>query len=283
VAYILVLVSIVVLVLYVHHIGQALRVSSLIELVGTDTRALLERLYPDPGRRVGAEHDVVAASHSGVVNHIGHRELVETACEAGCRLELVPALGEFVPAGAPLFRVRGDAARLDHDRAVAGVVLGLERTLSQDAAYGFRLLVDIAERSLSNSPYEDPTTAVQAIDRLHDCLRQMAPRPFPSGEHTDDEGRVRLVVPSMDWSAYVHLAFDEIRQAGASSPQVARRIEAALRDLRAVAPPERVGVLDEQLRLLEARTAELVSDRELRFALTPDRQGIGIRANSAPN
>ena len=38
-AFVLVLASIAVLVMYVHHIGQALRVSALIELVGDDTRA----------------------------------------------------------------------------------------------------------------------------------------------------------------------------------------------------------------------------------------------------
>ena len=38
--FVLVLVSIAVLVVYVHHIGQALRVSALIELVGNETRAL---------------------------------------------------------------------------------------------------------------------------------------------------------------------------------------------------------------------------------------------------
>jgi uncharacterized membrane protein len=44
-AFVLVLVSIAVLVMYVHHIGQSLRVSSLIELVGKDTRKLLDRPY----------------------------------------------------------------------------------------------------------------------------------------------------------------------------------------------------------------------------------------------
>ena len=48
-AFVLVLVSIAVLVVYVHHIGKALRVSALIELVGKDTRALLDRIYPDKG------------------------------------------------------------------------------------------------------------------------------------------------------------------------------------------------------------------------------------------
>ena len=50
-AFVLVLISIAVLVMYVHHIGQALRVSALIELVGKDTRKLLDRKYPDRGSR----------------------------------------------------------------------------------------------------------------------------------------------------------------------------------------------------------------------------------------
>src|SRR4029079_2060653 len=121
-------------------------------------------------------------------------------------------------AGAPLFEVRGESAALHDDEVTDLVVLSLERTLEQDVAYGLRLLVDIAERSLSDSPFQDPTTAVQAIDRLHDCLRHLARRPFPTGEHRDAQGEVRLRVPVMGWDDYVHLAFDEIRIAGAGSP-----------------------------------------------------------------
>ena len=111
-----------------------------------------------------------------------------------------------------------------------------------------RLLVDIAERSLSESPFQDPTTAVQAIDRLHDILRQLARRPFPDGRVHDEDGEIRLLVKTMTWENYVHLAFDEIRMAGAGSPQVSRRLVAALMDLRRVALPERIEVLDEQRR-----------------------------------
>ena len=48
-SYLLVLASIAALVIYVHHIGQSLRVSALIELVGHDTRKLVDRQYPDAG------------------------------------------------------------------------------------------------------------------------------------------------------------------------------------------------------------------------------------------
>ena len=122
------------------------------------------------------------------------------------------------------------------------VELGLERTLDEDVAYGFRMLVDVAERSLSESPFLDPTTAVQSIDRLHDGLRQLAVRVIPDGRRYDDAGRLRLTVPTMDWDAYVHLAFDEIRLVGAGSPQVSRRLIAAFDRpdrLRAARSPSR--------------------------------------------
>ena len=80
-------------------------------------------------------------------------------------------MGEFVPAGAALFRGHGEPTDLD-ERRVSECRAGLERTLDEDIAYGIRLLVDIAERSLSDSPYQDPTTAVQAIDRLEDALHR---------------------------------------------------------------------------------------------------------------
>ena len=74
-AFVLVLVSIAVLVMYVHHIGQSLRVSSLIELVGKDTRKLIDRIYPDKGPALEPEPGaprVVRARKSGVVTAIGY-------------------------------------------------------------------------------------------------------------------------------------------------------------------------------------------------------------------
>ena len=221
-AFVLIIASIAVLVLYVHHIGQSLRVSALIELVGSDTRRLLDRRYPasaDSWPDNGSTDRVVTARKSGVIVKIGYEELVEQARAADCELELVPSLGVFVPADAVLFRVHGDGTDLDRGRLHAALMIKLEPTLDEDVAYGVRLLVDIAERSLAESAFQDPTTAVQAIDRIHDVLRQLVRRPFPDGRYRDEAGVVRLVVPTMSWDAYVHLAFDEIRMAGAGSPR----------------------------------------------------------------
>lgn len=279
VSYLLVLVSIAMLVLYVDHIGRSLRVSSLIELVGDDTRRLLDERYPDalPGTE-SDPHEIVATA-SGVVVGIKRERLLELAVAGDCVLVVVPALGSFVPAGAPLVRVEGGGAALDRDGVADAIRTGLERTLDEDVAYGFRMLVDVAERALSDSPFLDPTTAVQAIDRIHDGLRQLVVREMPDGHLRDDGDRVRVRITTMTWEAFVDLAFTEIRLAGAQSPQVSRRLTAALEDLLTIAPDDRRAALEEQLDLLRTAVADAPLDpRDRATALEADVQGIGVAA-----
>ena len=280
VAYVLVLTSIAMLVMYVHHIGRSLRVSALIELVGNDTRRLLDEFYPDVMSAEEPDEHEILAPRSGVLIAVDRQRLIGIATAADCILHVVPAVGGFVPAGATLIRVEGDPRHLDREGALAALHSGLERTLDEDVAYGFRMLVDMGERSLSESAFLDPTTAVQCIDGLHDGLRQLANRRLPDGSLHDDEGHVRVTIPAMSWAAYVHLAFDELRLAGASSPQVSRRLVAALCDLPEVAPVERRAVLADQLRLLTAEIRH--SDRDdadREMAAEPDGQGIGAALN----
>ena len=279
VAYVLVLISIAMLVLYVDHIGRSLRVSSLIELVGDDTRRLLDDQYPEMLSDARASPSVIAAAASGVVTSIDRDRLVGLAESADCVLHVVPAVGSFVPAGASLLTIEGPVDRLDRGTAAHCVELGLERTLDEDVGYGFRMLVDVAERSLSESPFLDPTTAVQSIDRLHDGLRQLSVRVIPDGRHHDDAGNLRLTVPTMDWDSYVHLAFDEIRLAGAASPQVSRRLVAALTDLIDYAPSDRRPALVEQLELLQGAICKLPRDgTDLHRSAVADGQGLGAGA-----
>lgn len=283
VAYLLALASFAALLLYVHHTGQSLRVAGLIDLVGDDLRDELDERYdePIPGEAADPVPDAIAADEPGVVCKVDAEGLVELATAADCRLELVPMMGDFVPFGAPLIRIEGDATRLDRAAASRAIVLGAERTHTRDPAYGFRKLVDIAERSITE-PFDDPTTAVQAIDRLHDCLRQLSGRRLTSGEWHDRDGVLRLRARQITWEGYVRLAFEELTLAGAGSPQVARRLFAALDDLLAVAPAERRPPLERQRELLVTAVEEAYGDwRQAAMAQVPDIQGIGSGADVA--
>jgi uncharacterized membrane protein len=287
VAYVLVVISVMVLVSYVHHIGQALRAASLIESVGEETRALVDEVYPLAGAKTvesaGPEPQaggsrLIAAPESGVLRRVGAEQLVGVAREADVMFSVIPRIGDFVPAGSPVIALHG-TGDVDDGEVLGALLFGKERTLERDVAYGFRMLVDVALRSLS-SAMGDPTTAVQAIDRIHDCLRQLAARPFPSGRHLDADGRLRLVVPILTWDGYVELACGEIVHAAGASIQVTRRLQAMLDDLLTVAPPARHGPLERQTQILAAVAAaayDALGEREV--ALGPDQQGIGSGAD----
>src|SRR3954452_2699100 len=267
------------LFVFVHHAGQQLRVGALVDLVGDELRGQLDRRYPG-GSGPREDASVVLSRRAGNVIHCDREALVAEARRAGCTLELVPMMGDFVTRGALLVRVQGDGARLDRERVRWLIALDDERTHVDDPAYGFRKLVDVAQRSLGTSS-NDATTAVQVINRLHDCLRQIADRPFPNGHIRDEDDELRLIERVLDWDGYVRLAFDEIRLAAGACPQVTRRLEAALADLKTVAPARRQSALDRQLRLLAAGVAHALEDEDDRRALVADAQGIGSGARGA--
>ncbi len=276
VAIVLVISCIAALVWYLNHIAQSLRTAALVGWVARDTLLTMGRVYPDDGSRQEIDPALIRTAGCGVVFEISSERLVALAEKADCRFEILWTVGDFVPTDASLVRVVGPRNAVCDKDVLRCLVLGPERTLNQDVAYGLRLLVDIAERSLTAGPLSDPTTAVQAIDRIHDILRQMARRPMHDGRYHDASGTLRLVLPTLQWHGFVQVAFDEIRQAGAGSPQVSRRLTAALQDLLSVVPEERRPPLQEQLASLNAMASERASsqmDRET--AMIPDPSGIG--------
>jgi uncharacterized membrane protein len=279
IAIVLVILCMATLVWYLNHIAQSLRTAALVEWVAGDTATALDRLYPDEGRAPVLAADLIPAPRSGVVFMIGYDGLVAMAQRADCRLELLWGVGDFVPFGSPLVRIAGEPGNLSRTDVVRAIALGPERTLNEDVAYGIRMLVDIAERTISSGPFEDPTTTVQAIDRLHDIMRKIAWRPMHSGEYVDAAGTVRVTVPTLQWEGFVRLAFEELRQAGAGSPQVSRRLTAALEDLIDFAPADRRSALERELALLHAQAVRTaLSDADGEAALEPDPAGLGSAA-----
>ena len=240
----LLLASVGMFVAYIHHVATMIQVTSILSRIGVGSRAALERRYP-PGREdappgrvpVGTPRAVLPARRSGVVVAVDDGALVEAAAAADVVLRVPVHLGAYVPEGAPLVEVHGDPQRLDAERVLAAVRIERDRTLEQDVAFGFRQLVDIADRALSPG-INDPTTAVQALDELHDLLRRLATRPLRSGRYVDDDGRTRLITQPERLSDYLALALDEVEQYGADSLQVQQRVRRLLDDVEAAALPE---------------------------------------------
>ncbi len=181
VALTLVALSIGAFINYLDHMAKAIRVSHMIAGVGDETRATIERyLVNEPHEGTGTLPSgdaaaVVTADRPGIVVEIHHSKLARLLDEPDSKLVIVPALGDFVPHDGVLARIYGTWDGNDRD-VRRWIDLETERTMDQDVAFGIRQLVDIAEKGLSPA-VNDPTTAVQVIDQIHDILLRLAPLP----------------------------------------------------------------------------------------------------------
>ena len=212
VAFLFVLASVGVFLGYIHHIAQSIRAATIIANIGADTRDLLERRHPADGADTVHQPPphgparVVPAGRPGVVQRIDDDALLRAAEQQDLAICVLRAVGEFVPAGAPLLEVHGTDPR-DPDRLSDAIPLGVERSLDEDVGFGFRQLVDIAERALSPG-INDPSTAVQAIDQLHDLLRRLATRPLAPRQRFTDDGWLAVDVPGHGFYVYHGLVID---------------------------------------------------------------------------
>lgn len=275
-ALVFVLISIGLFVYYIHHMAQAIRPTTVMANVGRELQENIQVLYPAPFAEGASGIDlpdgppdsvVLSPGPSGVIVRIDEDELLEVAREQRAIIVLDHRVGDFVRAGAGLFQVYGPWNQEAGQKVVASVAFADEREMQQDALFGFRQLVDIAVRALS-SGVNDPTTAVQVIDRLHAMLGELVHRDIPS-PYRNIDGELALILPRPGWSDYVAIACDEIRLAGGDQLQVQRRLRHMLLDLIEVAAEERRPPLREQMRLLEEAYEREFVEAERTYAALP--------------
>jgi uncharacterized membrane protein len=282
----LLVLDVIALLILVREIGHALRLVEIIDTVHRRALQVLDRMYPDElgddnddveplKPRAAPAHTVCNRTASGVVASLDLPLLVHEATRLNTSFELACPIGSYMHRGAPLLHVADRRSDLDEERLQRAVTLADERTIDQDPLYALRLLVDIATRALSQA-VNDPTTAVQTLDRIEDLLRLVATRRLDCGIIRDTEGRVRLVVALPGWGDYVAVALTEIRAYGATSIQVLRRLRAILDDLLRDSPPSRHPAVEHQLALLDQTIATCFPDpTERELALVSDRHGLG--------
>jgi uncharacterized membrane protein len=281
---VLVVASIVLFLLFLDRFIHRLRPVAVVQLVVRQGM----RHFSSPVVTTGVEstEDVPAGAKpaaairspkTGSIQAIDRKGMLAWAMANDCVVVLRRAPGDFVAKGgriADVYAAAGSSA--DTGRLGGMIALGTERTIEQDPAFAVRVVVDVATRALSPA-VNDPTTAVQVLDHLEVLLHEIGSRPLSRRAILRDEGgRVRVVIPTLNWSEFLMLGVIEIRHYGASSIQVVRRLRAMLEDLRdSVLPQNRAAVEEELARLDRVVDRVFGGTDDLEDARTADRQGIG--------
>lgn len=241
--------SIAVLIFFIHHIATSIQADLLIARIGEECRATVQALFPealgagasepDPpiAAEPGAPGHTVACEAIGYVQGIDEDALLEAARQADALITVRARPGDFVSSGQSLADVEPAGARSGPlVRKVRGAFhIGDRRTPEQDLAYSVQQLVEIAARALSPGVNE-PFTAILAIDHLGSVLRSLAGRGTPPPLRKDDGGKVRVVATALTFPDVVQLSVGMIRRHAVGTSDVS---VALLRTMESLAPAVR--------------------------------------------
>ena len=266
-----------------------LQIQNVLRTIGGKGRTVIEEMFPRPADDTQPDDLTpvpVSAPLTQTIHYSGEPlviasfdlpTLLALANAANAVIAIECGVGETLVEGATLFQIYGAGRSLPERDLMRAVRLSVRRTFEQDPKYPIRLLVDVAIKALSPA-INDPTTAVQALDQIEDLLRRLGSRQLDAGYATDPQGTLRVTFPVPTWQDYLALSFDEIRQFGAGSIQVVRRLRAALSGLQdALSISSRrqsVSAYLNQLNLAVERSA--FDDTDKVNAREEDRQGLGL-------
>lgn len=275
------LVSLAALLGFITHLVRILRIDTMMRAVHDETSTAIRTFYPPYGDTAsvvptddslppGPGH-VVASTGSGFVRLVDVPRLVQGAARADAFVNLLVRPGDHVVAGSPVAQVwprRAEQPAVADAGAFVldAVLLGYERTLEQDAAFGFRQLEDIAVKALSPG-INDPVTAVHALGHLGDLLVSLTGCRLGPTLHHDAEGVGRAVVADRDLGYYLELACGQVRRYGAREPSVLEGLHRMLRDVATCAR-------DDGQRREVAAAAELVTRSASDGLLPRERAGV---------
>jgi uncharacterized membrane protein len=289
IAVLLTLVSVFVLVMYLHRIARRQYVGGIIESITEETLRRVDELKREAPAAAAREAPDVSALGPPLVVSAKANGWVQQVCTVGLLAAVPPGsvlrletrVGAFLARGIPLAIVW---PRPRHEETVAraiqaSVVVGDRRTTYQDVDFGLRQLTDIALRSLSPA-VNDPTTAIEVVVRLASLLRPLLLTELPPQVLVVENGTTLLRPWDLDHSEYVRHAFDQIRLYAAPHPQVSVALVRTLRMLwEAVEGLDRPEVRKE----LERQLALTLEGCERANLLTADLETVREAAAHAQN
>jgi uncharacterized membrane protein len=269
-----------------------LEITNTLHKLGDRGRIVLKQTFgrvdakPSQQKTSAAEKDLRNGPITQILRHTGvprsiaefdQKALVELARRFDALIEIDCAVGDTLVYDTKLLQIRGGLRQIPEEELWQAVLLTEARTFEQDPKYPIRLLVDVAIKALSPA-VNDPTTAVQAIDQIEDLLRRLGRHSLEDVHAKDAEGVIRLIYPSPNWEDFLRLSFDEIRQYGAGSVQVMRRLRSALAGVtESLSDETRIATIERYVQQLDLGISRSPLDPEDRkTASQEDRQGLGV-------
>ena len=242
---VLIVTNLLMLVFFIHHTAVSIQADSVIADVNGALQSQLNTFFPD--QYVETEHlpdapsdselgdpfegadNAIYTKQSGYLQAVDIESLITFITDQDIALKLTVKPGDFLIKHSLIgLCLAKDEQKEDFKNAISDPVnncllMGEKNTASQDPEFAVRQLVEVAVRALSPG-INDPFTAISCIDRLGDHIAFLIDRQFPSDQHFDEEGRLRLQTKPYTFEGIVEASFNQIRQHGRADVSVTIRL-----------------------------------------------------------
>jgi len=219
----LTLLSVGVLIFFIHHVPETLNVGNITARVGRRLRKDVEAGYSEESRQENTDNDVdirhykpedaidVRAKAEGYIQTINKEALLRAATSHDAVVKIEYRAGDFATRGDVLLRIwpretwEGDIEQYRNTYA-----MGQDRTAHQNILFLADELVEILARALSPG-VNDPFTAINCINWFHSALKAFLRGTMPSRYRLDEDGTLRVISDPIDFERFCNNICDQSR------------------------------------------------------------------------
>jgi uncharacterized membrane protein len=220
----LTLLSVGVLIFFIHHVPETLNVGNITARVGRRLRRDIEALYPEDIGHENKDLDVdltaypldeaveIYAKAEGYIQTLNEEALLRAAKQDNCIIKIEYRPGDFATRGDALLRIWADETwDMDRCQTYRGAfAMGQDRTAHQNILFLADELVEILARALSPG-INDPFTAINCINWFHSSMKAFLRGELPSPYRRDEEGSLRLIAYPVDFERFASVICDQSR------------------------------------------------------------------------
>jgi uncharacterized membrane protein len=186
----------------------------------------------------------VRIGETGYIQYVDLEALLDLASEKKLVIRLLHNTGHFVRRDSAIALVwpAGQVGEQLDLQICHTFQMGSVRTPTQDVAYAFNQLVEMAVRAMSPA-INDPFTAMTCLDYLGEGLAQFIRQGEKDPHYYDSDGRLCLICEPVTFEELLSAAFDMLRHASCNNARILLQML------------EVIDVIGQETRLPDARQA----------------------------
>lgn len=277
------LISVGVLIYFVHHIPETLNVGKITARLGRELRNTIEDLSDDGNIKDPNDVDmkqflrenalIVKSKNEGYVQAFNTDALLKIAKDYDLVIRLQFRPGDFCVEGNVIAQVWGcpeESLEKVNQKIKNAFALGGERTVHQNVLFLADELVEILARALSPG-VNDPFTAINCMNWFHSALNYLVQSRPSSPYRFDDDGELRLIIFPISFERFLSVLCDQSRPYVASDRNATFYMVSILTELAAGCED------DTRKQEIIEKLDDLYQAAQQRLTSKPDLQGLESR------